>query len=77
MSTMEYAKNFKALVGDNETYGGAYSCKPGLLRAQLIKQGLSASDLDTPDLTKSTKAEEICPKQYLLCMLLWGVDQSR
>jgi hypothetical protein len=47
------------------------------LRAQLIKQGVSASDLDAPDLTKSKKADEIFCKQYLLCMLLWGVDQSR
>jgi hypothetical protein len=77
MSSMEYIKNFKALVGIVETYGRTYGCKPGLLRAQLIKQGVSASDLDAPDLTKSKKAEEICCKQYLLCILLWGADQSR
>jgi hypothetical protein len=77
MSTTEYAKNFKALIGVVETNGGGYGCKPGLFRAQLIKQGVSASDLDAPDLTKSKKAEEICCKQYFLCMLLQGADQSR
>jgi hypothetical protein len=77
MSPMEYVKNFKMLVGIIENYGRAYGCKPGLLRVQLIKQGVSASDLDAPDLTNAKKAEEICCKQYLLCMLLWGVDQSR
>jgi hypothetical protein len=77
MSMMEYVKNFKALISVVETYGGAYGRKPGLLRAQLIKQGVSASDLDAPDLTKLKIAEEICLRQYLLCMLLWGADQGR
>jgi hypothetical protein len=63
---MEYIENFKALVVVVETYNGAYRFKPGLLRVKLIKQGVSASDLDAPDLTKSKKAEEICSKQYLL-----------
>jgi hypothetical protein len=71
MSRMEYIENFKALVGIAETYDGrAYGHEPGVLRAQLIKQGVSASDLDAPDLIKSKKAEEICCKQYLSCMLL-------
>jgi hypothetical protein len=67
------------LVSIVETYDGAYGREPGLLKAQLIKQGqgVSASDLDAPDLTKLKKAEEICCKQYLLCMLLWGADQNR
>jgi hypothetical protein len=77
MLPVEYVKNFKALVGAMETYGGTYGCKPGLLRAQLIKQGVSNSDLDTPDPIKLKKAEGICRKQYLLYMLLWGVYQSR
>ncbi len=55
ISTTEYVENFKALVGVVKTYGGAYGHKPGLLRAQLIKQGVSASDLDTPNLTKLKK----------------------
>jgi hypothetical protein len=77
MWRMEDVENFKELVGVVETYGRAYGRKTGLLRAQLIKQGVSASDLDAPDLTESKKAEEICRKQYLLCMLLRGADQSR
>ncbi len=77
LSTMEYIKNFKALVGIVETYGGAYGCKPGLLRAQLIKQGVAIGDLNAPDPTEMKKAEEICCKQYLSCMLLCGADQSR
>jgi hypothetical protein len=79
MSMMEYVKifKFKVLVSIVKTCGGAYGCKPGLLGAQLIKQGVSGSDLDAPDLIKSNKAEKICHEQYLLCMLLWGADQSR
>ncbi len=76
MSMKEYIKNFKALVSVVETYGGAYGCEPGQLRAQLIKQGESTSDLDAPDLTELKKAEEICHEQYLSCMLLQGADQS-
>ncbi len=72
MLKMEYVKNFKVLVGFVETYDGAYGHKPGLLRAVLIKQGVSASDLDAPDLTKS----KIWCEQYLSCILLWGADQS-
>ncbi len=77
MSTMEYVKNFKALDSIVEIYGGACGCKPGLLRAQLIKQGVSASDLDAPGLTKLMKAEETCCKEYHLCILFWGANQSR
>ena len=60
MSTTENVDNFKALVSVLETYSRAYGCKPGLLRAQLIKKGLSASDLDAPDLIKLKNAEKIC-----------------
>jgi hypothetical protein len=77
MPMTEYVENLKAPVGVVETYGGAYGCKHGLLRAQLIKQGVSARDLDAPDLIESKKAEEICCEQYLSCMLLWGADQSK
>ncbi len=56
----EYLENFKVQVGVVETYGRAYGCKPGLLRARLIKQGVSTSDLDAPDLTNLKKAEKIC-----------------
>ncbi len=51
MKTTMYVENFKAWVCVTEIYGGAYSQEPGLLRAQLIKQGVSSSDLDAPDLT--------------------------
>ncbi len=74
---MEYIKNFKALVGVVEIYGGAYGREPGLLKAQLIKQGVAISDLDMPDLTIMKKVEEMCRKQYLSCMLLHRKDQSR
>ncbi len=77
MSTMEKVENLKALVGIVKTYGGAYGQESGQSRAQLIKQGVSTSDLDAPDLIELEKAEGICCKQYLLCMLLRGVDQSR
>jgi hypothetical protein len=43
---MDYVEYFMALVGVVETYGGAYGNKPGLLREQLIKQGVSAADVD-------------------------------
>jgi hypothetical protein len=59
MLTMEYIENFKALAGIIGTYGGAYGCKPGLLRAQLIKQGVSTSNLYAPNLTKLKKAKGI------------------
>ncbi len=77
LSTTEYVETFKALDGIVKTYDRAYGCEPGLLRAQLIKQGVAISDLDAPDPTKMKKAEEICCKQYLSCMLLRGADQSK
>ncbi len=42
----DYVEYFMALVGVAETYGGAYGNKPGLLREQLIKQGVTAVDVD-------------------------------
>jgi hypothetical protein len=77
LSMMEYVENFKALVGIVKPYGGAYCCKPGLLRAQLIKKGVAIGDLDMPDPAEMKKAEVICRKQYLSCMLLCRADQSR
>jgi hypothetical protein len=77
LSTTEYLKNFKALISVVKTYGGAYGCKPRLLRAQLIKQGVAIGDLDAPDPTEMKKVEEKCCKQYLSCMLFRGADQSR
>jgi hypothetical protein len=71
MSTTDHVKNFKALVSIVKTYGGAYGCKPGLLRAQLIKQGVSASDLDAPDLTDLKMAEEFFCKN-ISCACSFG-----
>ncbi len=46
VTVMDYVECFMALVGVVKTYGGAYGNKPGLLREQLIKQGVSAADVD-------------------------------
>ncbi len=77
MLTTDYVENFKALIGVVETYGGAYGCKPGLVRSQLIKQGVASTDLAALDRNQLKDAEETCYEQYLLCMLLLGADQSR
>jgi hypothetical protein len=37
---MEYVEHFKALVGVVKTYGGAYGNEPGLMKAQLLEQGV-------------------------------------
>jgi hypothetical protein len=76
-SMMDYVKNFKALIGVIETYGGAYGCEPGLVQSQLIKQGVALTDLATPNPNQLRNAEKMCRKKYRLCMLLLGADQSR
>ena len=60
-----------------ETYGGAYGNKPGLVRAQLLDQGVAEADLDAPDADKHKKALVVCREAYLLCMILRGSDNSR
>jgi hypothetical protein len=75
--TTEYVENFMALVGVVETYGGAYGCEPGLVRAQLSKQGVALADLDNPDPKELKDAKTMCHEEYLLCMILRGADQSR
>ncbi len=77
METMEYIENFQALVGVIETYGGAYGCKPGLIRLQLTAQRVATKDLDAPDPKEIKIAEAVCRKEYLSCMALRGADQSR
>ncbi|KAL3810038.1 hypothetical protein ACHAXA_000207 [Cyclostephanos tholiformis] len=77
LDTTEYVENFMALVGVVETYGGAYGREPGLIRAQLMKQGVSVADLDKPDPKELEEAEKTCREEYLSCMLLRGGDQSR
>jgi hypothetical protein len=72
-----------ALVGVVETYGGAYGNEPGLLREQLIKQGVSAADVDKtvanggPDAAEIKKALVVTRECYLSCMILQGSDNSR
>jgi hypothetical protein len=50
----EYVEHFKALVGVVETYSGTYGNEPGLIKAQLLEQGVLVEDVDTP----SAKTEE-------------------
>jgi hypothetical protein len=68
---------FKALVGVVETFGGAYGNKPGLVRAQLLDQGVAEADLNAPDADKHKKALAVCREAYLSCMILRGSDNSR
>jgi hypothetical protein len=71
--TAKYVEHFKALVGVIETYGGTYGNEPRLITAQLIKQGQPGSI----DSDKIKKAEAMCCEQYLLCMILQGLDSTR
>ncbi len=72
-----------ALVGMVKTYGGAYGNKPGLLREQLIKQEVSAADVDKtvvnggPNAAEIKKALGVTRECYLSCMILRGSDNSR
>jgi hypothetical protein len=78
VTVTDYMEYFRALVGVVDTYGGAYGNKPGLLREQLIKQGVSAVDVDKtvsnggPDAAKIKKALVVTRKCYLSCMILRG-----
>jgi hypothetical protein len=76
-TTTEYVEFFKALVGVVETYGGAYGNDPGLVRAQLLEQGVAEEDLDAPDPNERTTALAVCREAYLSCMILRGSDNSR
>ncbi len=72
-----------ALVGMVKTYGGVYGSEPGLLREQLINQGVSAGDADKtvanggPDAAEIKKALVVTSECYLSCMILRGSDNSR
>ena len=77
MTITEYVEFFKALVGVVKTYGGAYGNEPGLIRAQLLEQGVAEADLDAPDSDEHTRALATCREAYLLCMILRGSDNSR
>ncbi len=76
METTEYFAYFQALVRLVETYGGAYACKPGLIRVQLKKQGVAITDL-APDPQQLKNAEAVCREEYLSFMALHGADQFR
>jgi hypothetical protein len=70
-------EHFKALVGVVETYGGTYRNELGLIKSQLITQGVAAADLKNPDPIKKKKALAMCHKEYLSCMVLWGSDNTK
>ncbi len=82
VTVTDYVEYFMALVVMVETYGGAYGNKPGLLREQLIKQGVTAADVDKtaanggPDMAKIKKALVVTRECYLSCMILCGSDNS-
>jgi hypothetical protein len=63
-------EHFKALAGIVETYSGTYGNEPGLIKAQLIAQGVAAVDLDNPNPIEKKKALAVCRKEYLSCMIL-------
>jgi hypothetical protein len=75
-TTLEYVEHFRVLVGVVETYGGVYGNELGMIRAQLMAQGVVAADLHHPNLTKLKKAKTVCWEEYLLCMILQGLDNT-
>ena len=77
MTITEYVEFFMALVGVVETFGGAYGNKPGLVRAQLLDQGVAEADLNAPNANEHKKALVVCREAYLSCMILRGSDNSR
>jgi hypothetical protein len=76
-TTMEYMEHFKALVGVVETYASACRNELGLIKAQLITQGVVAADLTDSDPIKKKKALTVCHEEYLSCMILQGLDNTR
>ena len=77
MSNADYMEQFEAMVGVVETYGGAYGHEPGLVRTQLLEQGVDAAHLDNPDPGELELANAVCREQYLSCMFLRGADHTR
>ncbi len=64
-------------MGIAKTYGGAYGNKPGLIKAQLLEQGVLVANVDTPDADKLKKALVVCHDSYLSCIILRGSGNSR
>jgi hypothetical protein len=77
VTNTEYVEHFRSLVGVVEAYRGVYGHKPGLVATELVAQGMKPQDADIADRTDVNKAEEVCRKRYLSCMLLRGADNSR
>ena len=77
MTNTEYVEHLKALVGVVEMYGGAYSQEPGLVAVELVVLGMKPEDVDTADRPEIIKAEEVCRKCYLSCMLLHGANNDQ
>jgi hypothetical protein len=76
-ATTKYMEPFKALVGIVKTYSSAYGNELGLIKAQLNAQGVVVADLDNPNPIKKKEALAVCCKEYLLCMILQGLDNPR
>jgi hypothetical protein len=49
----------------------------GLIKAQLLEQGVLVADAYFPDADKLKKALAVCHDSYLSCMILQGSDSSR
>jgi hypothetical protein len=77
VTIMEYVEHFKVLVGVVQTYGGTYGNELGLIKAQLLEQGVLAADVDTPDADRLKKALAVCCDSYLSCIILQESDNSR
>jgi hypothetical protein len=59
VTNTEYVEHFKALVGMVETYGGTYSCEPGLVATEIIAQGMKPEDVATADCAEIIRAKEV------------------
>ena len=70
MTASDYLEFFKALVGVMETYGGAFGNDPGLIKAELIKRGVTGANLLTPDPAILKATTTTCREQYLSAMVL-------
>jgi hypothetical protein len=68
MSNLDYFEFFKAPVGVVETYVDAFGNELGLIRTELIAQGVPEKDLNSPDLAVLKAATATCREQYLSCM---------
>jgi hypothetical protein len=77
MTNTDYVEYFNALVGVVETYGGVHGQELGLIRAQLLAQGVAEANLNSPDPAELKKAENVCREEYLPCMLLQGSNNTQ